>query len=109
MKEDSASFALLKRYLLGQLAEPQMREIEERYLAEEEFFKELLQVESELIDQYTSGQLPPEERKQFEAYFLSSIERRKRVEAQTKPIAKTTRHRFTNWWRRWWELLSFKR
>ena len=108
MKEDSARFALLKRYLLGQLAEQQMREIEQRYLADEEFFNELLRVESDLIDQYTNGQLPPEERKQLEDHFLRSAERRKRVEAPMKPVVLTTQQRSTTWWRRWLERLGFK-
>ncbi|MDX2043554.1 MAG: hypothetical protein SF097_20220 [Acidobacteriota bacterium] len=103
MKKDSAKFDLLKRYLLGQLAEQQMREIEQRYLADEEFFNELLRVESDLIDQYTNGQFPPEERKQFEDHFLRSAERRKRAaqaESRARASSQSPNSKRTSWWRR---------
>lgn len=111
MKEDSARFALLKRYLLGQLAEQQMREIEQRYLADEALFDELLNVETELITQYQNGQLSSKESEQFERYFLRSAERRNRLRAQTKVNANDLPANAPgpkNWWRRWLWRLGFR-
>ena len=41
----------------------------EKYFVDEQFFEELLAVENELLDQYVSGRLAPEERKKFGEYL----------------------------------------
>ncbi len=119
MEKDSAKFDLLKRYLLGQLPEEEMQSIELQYLTDESFFDELLNAETELITQYQSGRLSPEEHEQFESCFLRSAERRNRVEATQQPQnpnevvsftliqSLATKVRF--WWHRWLARLGINR
>lgn len=70
----------MERYLLGLLPEDKASGLEERGLADYDFFERLLVVENRLIDDYLAGQLSPPDRAQFEKHFLSSPKRRERVE-----------------------------
>jgi hypothetical protein len=54
--------------------------LEERGLADYDFFERLLVVENRLIDDYLAAQLSPPDRAQFEQHFLASPKRRERVE-----------------------------
>jgi hypothetical protein len=65
----------IRRYLLGQLAEENVQEIEQRLLAEDDLFQELEVAEDELVDEYVAGELTPPDRAAFEGYFLSIPER----------------------------------
>lgn len=68
--------AILKSYLLGEVTdEEQLRQIEERVFADEEYYQELLRVEAELVDQYASGKLTAGEREKAETLFLSTRDR----------------------------------
>jgi CHAT domain-containing protein len=69
----------LKSYLLGELAQEEMRELEERLLREEEFANQILLIEDELIEDYTLGELSSKERQQFEKYFLTTPRRRRKL------------------------------
>jgi len=71
---------LMEQYLLGVLPEEEVARLEERSLADYDFFEHLLVVENRLIDDYVTRQLPPRERAQFERHFLASPKRRERVE-----------------------------
>lgn len=70
----------MERYLLGLLPEDKASGLEERGLADYDFFERLLVVENRLIDDYLAAQLSPPDRAQFEQHFLSSPKRRERVE-----------------------------
>ncbi len=70
----------MERYLLGLLPEDKASWLEERGLADYDFFERLLVVENRLIDDYLAGQLSSPDRAQFEQHFLSSPKRRERVE-----------------------------
>ena len=70
---------LIRRYLLGLLAEEQSRHVEERLLTDDEFHEELSLSEDELIDDYLSGDLTPAERESFAAHFLSAPERQRKL------------------------------
>ncbi len=70
----------MERYLLGLLPEDKASWLEERGLADYDFFERLLVVENRLIDDYLAAQLSPPDRAQFEKHFLSSPKRRERVE-----------------------------
>ena len=59
----------LKSYLLGELAQEEMRELEERLLREEEFANQVLLIEDELIEDYVLGELSSKEQQQFQKYF----------------------------------------
>src|SRR5436190_9585781 len=60
---------LLRRYLLGQLAEPEREALADRYFVDEELFDELLEVESELLDDYVRGALANDNRRALEEYL----------------------------------------
>ncbi len=71
---------LLTRYLLGELADDQESAVEQRFFGDADFLEELQATECELIDCYVRGELSSERNQRFEAHFLSSPSRRKRVE-----------------------------
>ncbi len=61
---------LLKRYLLGQLSEPEQLALEERVFADEDSYQQLVIQEDELRYDYAQGVLPPKQRELFEQRFL---------------------------------------
>lgn len=71
---------LFIRYLLGDLPEDERERLEKEYFADHETLQFLLSVEDDLIDAYVRGDLSPEQRKQFESYFLDSPSKQRRVE-----------------------------
>jgi anti-sigma factor RsiW len=78
--ENDSSGALITRYLLGDLPEEQQVEIEERAFRDGVYLQTIQAVESDLIDEYVRGGLAERERRQFEARFFVSAERRRKVE-----------------------------
>lgn len=72
--------SVIIRYLLGVLPEQDCRSYEESYLTDDVLFTELLAAENALILSYVFNELLPQERRQFEQYFLCSSERKRRVE-----------------------------
>jgi anti-sigma-K factor RskA len=79
-KDDPAQIALIKRYLLGDLHEKQQVEIEERAFQDPAYVALIQSIEIDLIDEYVRGGLSNHERRQFEARFFESAERRRKVE-----------------------------
>lgn len=80
MPQDVIDQNTLRRYLLGELTqEEQLAPVEERLMAEDDFFEEFQLVKEDLIDQYVNQQLTPEDRRRFEQYFLTTAERREDV------------------------------
>src|SRR5262245_53229222 len=79
MPENYSSSELI-RYLLRELPEDQVEEIEQRFFMNEDSFEELRRVEAELIDSYVAGELESDQKKKFEQLYLSIPEARKRVE-----------------------------
>jgi hypothetical protein len=80
LKSELDNEELLKRFLLGDLPESERAEIEDRFLANDDFFQELLSGEDDLIDAYVRGELPPAERALFERRCLPTQHGRQRVE-----------------------------
>lgn len=80
MKGSAMEKSLVIRYLLGVLPEQDCRSYEESYLTDDALFTQLLAAETELINSYVFDELLPQERRQFEQYFLRSSERKRRVE-----------------------------
>lgn len=70
---------LIRKYLLAELSEEEQARVEERLMTEEEYFKLLESEEDELIDDRLSDQLTLEEQERFDAYFLSTPERRAKL------------------------------
>jgi hypothetical protein len=61
--------AAVRKYLLGALPEAERVRLAERYFVDDEFFDEILDVETELLDEYVRGRLTPEERRKFGEYL----------------------------------------
>lgn len=79
MPDSAEHRMLLTRYLLGQVSPEERAGLEGQYLDDDALFHELIAAENDLIDDYVRGKLGPQE-KPFEEGFLSSPERRERVE-----------------------------
>jgi len=69
------------RYFFGELSEPELAAVEERFFTDEEFSEWLDEVETDLIDSYVRDELDASQRQKFEAKFLVSERRRSRVKA----------------------------
>lgn len=70
---------ILKRYLLGELAQEYQQQIEKRILSDGKYFKQLQLVKDGLIEEYLDGELTDIEIKRFEKYFLITAKRRKEL------------------------------
>ena len=70
----------MRRYLLGTAPPEERAEVEHAYLSDPDQFEELNEAENDLIDAYVRGRLSAGDRKEFEKYYLSSQQRRERVQ-----------------------------
>jgi anti-sigma factor RsiW len=70
---------LIYKYLLGELADDQQTELEQRYFADDALFERLIAAEDELIERYARDEFSDEERALLEKHFLRSQTRRKRL------------------------------
>ena len=80
MSADLHKDELIARYLLGDLTEKQQIEIEDRAFREQEYRQNITAVENDLIDEYVRRELPETQRRQFEHLFLTSADRRRRID-----------------------------
>lgn len=98
---------LAKRFLLGNVSESERAEIEDRFLANDDFYQDILIAEDDLIDAYVRGELPAPERALFEQKRLASQHRRERVEfaqalfnsVSSKAVSARVPDRPVSWWR----------
>ena len=109
---------LIARYLLGDLSEEEQIRLEDLAFSDQDVLQEILAVESDLIDEYARGELSDSQRRQFEGRFLTSAERRQKVEfarafAKVVPESATERAfrpaaagMSTSWWESLKSLLS---
>src|SRR5262245_38462273 len=79
MDQESDDKRLIRQYLLGELPEEDRTRLEERFLADDEYFAQVRTVEQDLIDEYARGELSEAERGPFERQFLSSPQGRRDV------------------------------
>jgi hypothetical protein len=95
--------ARLRRFLLGQLSEPERVEVEQRLMTEESLFQELLLLEEDLTDEYVFGDLPEAERGRFEQHVAVSPDRLEAIRLARllrRPAAAAGRRpRQGGWWR----------
>lgn len=70
----------LKRYLLGQLPEPELSAVEEKIFTESASYEQALLVEDGLIDDYLSAQLGTSDQQDFLRYFLVTSERKQKLQ-----------------------------
>jgi hypothetical protein len=68
------------KYLLGNLTEEEQVQVEDRAFADADYLSALEATEADLIDAYVRGELSPADRRSFEFRFLTSPERRRKVE-----------------------------
>lgn len=69
----------MTRYLLGDASEQECVAVEDKFLRDPEYLKQLRAVESELIDDYVCGALPERDRLHFERMLSRTPQRRERV------------------------------
>lgn len=80
MKNGPVGETVVVRYLLGDLPEEALIQVEDRAFSDQEYLRLIEAVETDLIDAYVRNQLSADERRQFEGRFLASVERRKKLE-----------------------------
>jgi hypothetical protein len=89
MRAERIDETLFLKYLLGDLSEERQVEVEDRAFADREFLDALVAAEADLIDAWVRGELSPSERRAFEQRFLTSPQRRNKVEF-ARALAKVT-------------------
>jgi hypothetical protein len=70
---------LIRRYLLGELAEADQVALEQELLIDRGKFEQVWAVENELVDSYVRGEMSRADRKRFESHYLASPLHRERV------------------------------
>jgi len=70
---------LIRKYLLGELAEADQAALEQELLIDRGKFDRVWAVENELVDSYVRGEMSRAERKRFESHYLASPLHRERV------------------------------
>lgn len=121
MMRDTDENKLINRYLLGELSEDELAQVEERYFADEDFFARLVDAENSLVDSYVRGNFSVVERGKFERQFLTTPQRRQKIkfaqslnraitEAQTNAatnvIAFEDKRNVANRENSWWQSLA---
>jgi len=98
MAHETPDDGLIRRYLLGRLAEGEREQLEEKMMADNEFFNAVLLAEDEMVEEYVQRELPESDRASFEASFLSTPEGRQQV-AYAKALSRYVSPTPV-WWRR---------
>ncbi len=70
---------LIRRYLLGELAEADQTALEQELLIDRGKFDQVWAAENELVDSYMRGEMSSANRKRFEGHYLASPLHRERV------------------------------
>jgi hypothetical protein len=70
---------LIRRYLLGELAEADQAALEQELLIDRGKFDQVWAVENDLVDSYARGEMAPADRERFECHYLASPLHRERV------------------------------
>jgi hypothetical protein len=63
---------VIKQFLLGELNEEYRQQVEERLLTDSDYRDEILMIESELVEDYLTERLRPNDRGNFEKNYLSA-------------------------------------
>ena len=72
MEPSQETTELMTRFLLGQLSDEERKAVEERFLADDEYFAQLLVMEDSLVNDYVLGRLTDDQLKHAELLFRSS-------------------------------------
>jgi CHAT domain-containing protein/cytochrome c-type biogenesis protein CcmH/NrfG len=80
MRQEIQEYQEIKEYLLGMADSDESREIvENRLMAEPEYYENMRSIEDDLTQQYVDGKLSPKEKHAFETHILISKEARETV------------------------------
>lgn len=74
---------LIRQYLLGELDEQVLAQVEARLMTDDEFDSQVQLIEDELVEEYVCDELNEEERRKFEHMFLATAAGRQKVEFTT--------------------------
>jgi hypothetical protein len=118
MRSPRSDEAWLVKYLLGNLTEEEQVQAEDRAFADADYLSALEAAEADLIDAYVRGELSQSDRRSFELRFLTSPERRRKVEfaralatitseAKTQELQAVRRPFFVRGFRAWNPMLQF--
>ena len=99
---------LLTWYLLGALGDEETERLDELSIADDDFASRLQVVEDDLVDAYVRGELAGETLEQFRSFYLSSGQRREKVQfaealfraTDLRPAA-ARRERSRTWFPEW--------
>src|SRR5215813_12018358 len=94
MEQELNNDEFIARYLLGELSEQERERVIDGYLADDEFFEQMLSVEEDLIGDYARDQLPRAQRERFEERYLATpqgLHRVKRAKAFVNAISEAQR------------------
>lgn len=80
MSSEKKDSELARLFLLGELDEQQRDEVRERLFRDEDFYKEVLAVEADLLDAFSAGRLSPVEKRRFRRQCLASPWQRSKLE-----------------------------
>ncbi|HEX6189930.1 MAG TPA: hypothetical protein VFZ40_17770 [Pyrinomonadaceae bacterium] len=84
---------LITRFLSGQLSEEERNAVEERFLADDDYFAQLLVMEDSIVDDYVLGRLTDEDRRNADLLFRSSLLEKREVKFTEDLIASLRRAR----------------
>jgi CHAT domain-containing protein/Tfp pilus assembly protein PilF/anti-sigma-K factor RskA len=80
MEDELQDELLIRMYLLGELTEERLQQVEQRLLTEPRFYNRTMIAGEDLADQYVEGRISVNERKRFEESFLTTEEGRRQVQ-----------------------------
>lgn len=86
----------LMRYLLGELSLDERTQLEDRYIADQDFYEHMLIAEDEIIDTYVRGAMSERDSDLFRKNFLCSEERRERIKIARTLIGYSDAHASTH-------------
>ncbi|MCM3904204.1 MAG: hypothetical protein ND866_21075 [Pyrinomonadaceae bacterium] len=87
MKDERTNEEMLARYLLGQLPEEEQQKIEQHAFDDDEFYRQLLEVEDDLRCAYAQETLSLAQKEMFEKRFLIFADERKKLALARDMIA----------------------
>jgi hypothetical protein len=80
MKDIEREQALIRQYLLGELDEERVQQLEQRLITDGDFKQEILMTEEDLLHEFVSGGLTEAERNQLMTRYLASPTQRRKLE-----------------------------
>jgi len=79
MAHENQDGGLIKRYLLGQLAESEREQVEEKMMVDNDFFSAVLLAEDELVEKYVGKELSKKDQLNFDKEFRATQSGRRQI------------------------------